>query len=123
MASDEFFLDAEGAADSADFVLEEHLERLDDLEVHLLRQTAYVVVGLDLGGDACDAGGLDDIRIYGALGKPAGVFNGLCVFVECLHEETSYNLSLCLRLSHSCELFQELGRCVGSDDIQTHVLI
>ena len=56
MPSDEFLLDAEGTAYSADLVLEQHLQRLHNLEVHLLRKTAHIVVGLDLGGDAGDAG-------------------------------------------------------------------
>ena len=47
MAGDEGVLDAEGAADPAHLVLEQGTQRLDDLKVHLLRKTAYIVVGLD----------------------------------------------------------------------------
>ena len=49
MAGDEGVLDAEGAAYAADLVLEveEGAQGLDDLKVHFLRKTAYVVVGLD----------------------------------------------------------------------------
>src|SRR5438105_2788709 len=40
---------SELSADEADLVLEEPLQRLDDLERHHFRQTAHVVVGLDAG--------------------------------------------------------------------------
>ena len=47
MAGDEGVLDTEGAAYAADLVLEEGAQGLDDVKVHFLRKTAYVVVGLD----------------------------------------------------------------------------
>ena len=41
---------AELGADGADLVLEERLERLDEVEVHALGERDEVVVALDLGG-------------------------------------------------------------------------
>ena len=101
-------LDAQGSADPADLVLEQRTQRLDNLQVHLLRKTAHIVVGLDLGGDALDAGGLDHVRIDGSLGEPAGVLDGAGVFVEGLHEEPSDDLSLGLRLGNAGESVREL---------------
>ena len=123
MSSDEFFLDAEGTAYSADLVLEQHLQRLHDLEVHLLRKAAHIVVGLDLGGDARDACRLDNVRINGALGQPSGIFNGLGIFVEGLHEEPSDNLSLCLGLGYSGKFPEEVRGGVRPDYIEAHILI
>ena len=123
MPADKFLLDAQGSADPADLVLEKRTQRLDNLQVHLLRKTAHIVVGLDLGGDALDAGGLDHVRIDGSLGEPAGVLDGAGVFVEGLHEEPSDDLSLGLRLGNAGESVKELLGRVGSDDIEVHVLV
>ena len=91
--------------------------------MHLLRKAAHIVVGLDLGGDARDACRLDNVRINGALGQPSGIFNGLGIFVEGLHEEPSDNLSLCLGLGYSGKFPEEVRRGVRTDHVEAHVLI
>jgi hypothetical protein len=61
---------AEFQADGAHLVLEQLAQRLDQLQLHVLGQAADVVVALDdvrLAGLA--AGGLDHVRIDGALGE------------------------------------------------------
>ena len=123
MAANQFFLDAEGAADPADLIFEEHPQRLDDFEVHLLRQTAHVVVRLDLRGKALDARGFDDVRVDRALGQPAGVFNRPGMLVESLDEEAADELALGLGIGNPGERGKELLRGVGADDIETHVFI
>ena len=54
-------------ADAAHLVLEQHPQRLDQLEVHVLREPADVVVRLDRRGDALAAARLDHVRVEGAL--------------------------------------------------------
>ena len=54
----------------AHFVLEELAERFDQLEVHVLRQAADVVMALDeRGGIAGDRDALDHVGIKRALGE------------------------------------------------------
>ena len=57
---------AELLADHADLVLEERAQRLDQLELQVVRQAADVVVGLD-GRGAGAAAGLDDVGVERAL--------------------------------------------------------
>ena len=123
MTSHQFLLDAQRAAHAAHFVLEEHAQRLHDLEVHLLGQTAHVVVALDLGGDAFDARTLDHIRIDGPLGQPAGVFYFFGVFVKGFDEEAADDLALGFRLRDAGECRQEILGGVGADHVEAHVLV
>ena len=108
MASYQFVLYAEGAANPANLVLEEGAQRLDDAQIHFLRQTAHIVVGLDLAGGAVDSGGLYDIRVYGSLGEPARVFYATGISVESLDEEAAYDLALLLRVADAGEGGKEL---------------
>ena len=67
MAPDHRLRQAELLADPADLVLEQHPQRLHELEVDLLGQAADVVVRLDLGRHARVAAGLDHVRVERAL--------------------------------------------------------
>ena len=53
-------------ADAPDLVLEQQPQRLDQLELQVVRQAADVVVALDVGR-ALAAAGLDDVRVERAL--------------------------------------------------------
>lgn len=59
------------ASHAADFVLEQPLQRLAQTEVHLLGQTAHIVMALD--GLARNVQALDAVGINGALRQPAGI--------------------------------------------------
>ena len=76
------------------------------------------MVRLDLGCDSRDAGRLDDVRINGALGKPFGVFDSLCVFVKRLDKQSSDDFSLGLRFGNALQLGDEFFGSVGADDVQ-----
>src|SRR5207244_8192390 len=67
LPADDLLRQAELAAYLTHFVFEELSERLDELEVHLLRKTADVVVALDDLGRPFDGDRLDDVRIERAL--------------------------------------------------------
>ena len=69
MAAYEVLGDAKLTAHTAHLVLEEPLQRFAELEVHLLRQSADVMVTLD--DLARDVQALDTVGIDGALSKPA----------------------------------------------------
>ena len=64
--------DAEFQTGFSYFIFEQVTQRLDDLfEIYMLRQTAYVVVGLD---DSCIAGtAFDHVRIDGACARKSTV--------------------------------------------------
>ena len=59
-------------ADRADLVLEQRAQRLDELELQVVRQPAHVVVALDVGR-AVAAAGLDDVRVERALDEELDV--------------------------------------------------
>ena len=64
---------AQTTAYCTDLVLEQPLERFTELEAHLLRQSADIVMALD-----CLAGNIqtfNTIRIYGTLSQPFGILN------------------------------------------------
>jgi hypothetical protein len=68
LAPDDFLGQTEFQAEQPDLVLEQAFQRLDELELHVLRQAADVVMALDeRGGIAGDRHGLDDVGIQRAL--------------------------------------------------------
>ena len=48
-------------------VLEELTQRLDELELHILLESAHVVMGLDGDGGATEGDGLDDVGVERSL--------------------------------------------------------
>src|SRR5206468_5334480 len=60
----------EEPAELADLVLEELAQRLDELELHLLRESPHVVVRLNRGRGPAKRDRLDDVGIERALGEP-----------------------------------------------------
>ena len=88
---------AQGPADHADFVFIEKLDRLDQLQLHILGKASHVVMGFDT------VLGLQDIRIDGALAQEAdsGQFGSL--FIKNFNELTADNLSLLLGFLNACQ--------------------
>src|SRR3546814_8666189 len=85
---------AEFDADPAHFVLEQFPQRFDQLEFHVRRQAADVVMDLD---DVClaglAAGRLDDIRIDRALREELHVRNLRGFIVEYIEDRKSTRLN------------------------------
>ena len=70
MAVDHVVGEAEFEADFADFVFEEFAQGFDQFELHVLGETAHVVVGFDdVGAAGFRGGGFDHVRVNGVLGK------------------------------------------------------
>src|SRR6185503_15936410 len=81
----------------AHLVLEELAQRLDQAELHLLRQPADVVMRLDDMRLACScARRFDHVRIDRALRQPAHAFELVRFLFEHLDEEPPYYLALVL---------------------------
>ena len=112
LAHDDRLGKAELAAHFADFVLEEARERLQQLELEVLRKSAHVVVALDhVGGIAVDRDALDDVGVRGALREPLDVRDGAGGVGEDLDELVPDRLALRLRLLDAGELVEEaVGR-------------
>ena len=67
LADDELLVEAEVAPEPPHFVLEQLAQRLDQRELHVLRQPADVVVALDRRRRPDDRDRLDDVGIERAL--------------------------------------------------------
>ncbi len=80
-------------ADRAHLVLEQRAQRLDELEVHVVGETADVVVGLDVRVVA--AARLDDVGIQRALHEEARVVEVLRGFLEHADEQLADRSCAC----------------------------
>ena len=88
MAVDHLARQSELDAEPPHLVLEQLAQRLDELQVHLLRQAADVVMRLDdvrLAG--ARAGGLDDVGVDRALGEELHAGELVRLLVEHLDEQ------------------------------------
>jgi len=105
---------AECLTDDTDFVLEQQLDRLDELHSHFFGQTADVVVGLDclFAFSLFDA--FEDIGINGALCKEADAVEFGGFFVENLDEFGTDDLSLLFGIGDTCKQVKE---AVGGIDV------
>src|SRR5574337_1176486 len=127
MAVDHRARQAELDADPAYFVLEQFAQRLDQLQLHVRRQTADVVMALDdvsLAGFA--AGRFDHVRIDRALRQPlhpAPGGNQLFRFlVENFHEQAADDLALGFRIGHAFEGLEIAIGGIDADHLDAHVL-
>ncbi len=94
-------------------VLEQALERLDQLEPHLLRQPAHVVMALDHRRRiAADGHRLDHVRVKRALREELRLAGAPGGRLEHLDERPADDLPLPLRVGHALEPPQEQPRGV-----------
>ena len=122
VAVDHLGRQAEFDADPAHLVLEQFAQRLDQLEVHVIRQAADVVVRLDdLGLAGLGAGGFDHVRVDGALGQPFDVLDPAGLVVEDLDEGVADDLALLLRVGDAGEPAEKALLGVDPDDLHAHV--
>ncbi|GBE11626.1 hypothetical protein BMS3Abin12_02215 [bacterium BMS3Abin12] len=113
---------AEFDPDLAHLVLEQFAQRLDELEVHALRQPAHVVVRLDhvrLAGGR--AGRLDHVRVDRALGEPAHALDPRGLLLEDLDEQAADDLALAFRVGHALERIEEAFFGVDAQHAHAHV--
>ena len=121
MAGDEMLGHAQLASHAAHLVLEEPFQRLTQLQVHLLGQSAHIVVALDyLTGDV---EALYTVGIDGALCKPFGSLYLLGFGIEHLYEVAAYDFAFLLRIGHSGQVGEELLAGIHTHHIQAKALI
>ena len=106
---------------AAHLVLEQPFQRLAELQVHLLGQTAHVVVALD--NLARDVQRLDTVGVDSALRQPFRVGNLLRLGVKDLHEVATDNLALLLRLANACQIAEETLARIHANHVQPEALV
>ena len=105
MAADERIGQAEFAAERAHLVLEQFAQRLDQLEVHALGQSADIVVRLDRHRrPAGKRHALDHVGVERALGQKFGAADLLRFRIEHVDEQLADDLALLLRIGDAGEL-------------------
>ena len=106
MAGDEMLRHAHLTAHAAHLVLKQPLQGLAELQVHLLGQSAHVVVALDYLARNVER--LDAIGIDGALGQPLGVGNLLGLGIEHFHEVAAYDFAFLFGVGDTGQVGKEL---------------
>ncbi|CDB20059.1 cytosine deaminase [Blautia sp. CAG:52] len=105
------------------FVFEQVTQRLDDfLEIYMLRQTTYVVVGFDHGGFSANAT-FYNIRINSSLYQEVHSTDFLCFFFKYTDELFTDDFSLCFRFFHTFQFLIEPFLCVDPDKIQVIISV
>ena len=121
MTGDEMLGHTQLAAHTAHLVLEQPLQRLAELQMHLLGQSTHIVVALDdLAGNIET---LDTVGIDGSLSQPLGAFYLLGLGIEDLDEITAYNLALLLGIGHAGKDGKELVAGVDAHHVETETLV
>ena len=108
--------------DLAHFVLEQFAQGFDQVEFHLFRQAADIVMRLDqmrLAGSG--TGGFDHVRINRALGKPPGVIELARFFLEDIDEQVADRLALVFGIGQTLEFREETIFGIDADDMHAHV--
>ena len=109
-------------ADLAHLVLEQLPQGFHQPQLHVLRQTADVVVGLDdLGLAGPGAGGFDDVGVDGALGQPFDVRQLIGLGLEDVDEGGTDDLALELRVIDPGQALEKARPGVDADDLDPHV--
>ena len=104
------------AAKRAHLVLEQLAQRLDELELHALRQAADIVVRLDRDRrPAARRHALDHVRVQRALRQEIRAANLVRRLVEHLDEQPADGLALLLGIGHAGQLAEEARRGVHLD--------
>ena len=113
LAQDNFLRQAEFEPELAHFVLEQAFQRLDELELHFLRQAADVVMALDeRGGIAGDGHGFDHVGIKRALREKFRLAGALGRRLKNFDERPADDFAFAFRVGHAFEPFQKQFRGV-----------
>ena len=117
MTVDELRRQPEQPPDLTHFVLEQPLDRLDQLELHILRETADVVVALDDAVRiAVERNALENIRVDRPLPEERSVDPGRRLG-EDLDELLADDLALLLRIGDALELVEKTVRRIDITEV------
>ena len=118
-----FFRQTKLDAQRAHFVLEQRVQRLDELELHVFRQAADIVMRLDRLRGLRAA--FDDISIQRALCQPLDVLAHdelLDFLIERIDEFVADDLALLFRIADAGQLAQETVFGIDLCQVDLHVL-
>ena len=101
---------------TAHFVLKQPLQRLTKLQMHLLGQTANIMMAFD--DLTSNVQRLNSVGIDSALSKPFGIGNLLGFGIEHFHEITTDNLTFLFWIGDTCQVGKEFLRGIDSYHIQ-----
>ncbi|EIT87961.1 cytosine deaminase [Parascardovia denticolens IPLA 20019] len=129
LTPDDLIRQAQLGADCADLVLEQGTQRLDQAEIKVRRQTAHVMVALDVRGAGASAG-LDHVRVKGPLHQELDLspfVSGLgddvtSGFLKGADELFANDLALALRLADAFQSAQEVFRGIHGHQLDSRRL-
>ena len=114
---DDFFRKTQLTAELADFVFEEFTKWFDEGEFHILRETAYIMMGLD--GRSGRGAGFYNVRIEGARYEEFHIFELVRFFLEGMDEFCTDGLTFLFRFGDAFQKGHEVLGCI--DVYQLHV--
>src|SRR4051812_840407 len=119
---DELAIEAEVDADAPHFVLEQIAQRLDQLEIHPLRQAPHVVMTLDHDGWTANRRRFDHVRIERSLPEMTEPAQFVGARLEHIDERAADNLALLLRIRDTGQPIEEQVGRVDEIERQTKFL-
>ena len=123
MAPKDFFRNSQLSSNQTHFVFEQLTQRLDQLEIHLLRQSTNVVVTLDHSRWATHGNRLDDVWVERSLHQVTNITaQTLCFFLKHIDEYFTDAFALLFRIGNALERFEEQVTRTNTGDIQLHTL-
>ena len=121
MTVDEMVRHTERTSYTAYLIFEKPFQRFAEREMHLFRQTAYVMVRLD--DFTRDIERFDSVRINGSLCKPLGTRLLLGFCIKDLNEVTSYDFTFLLGVGNACQVVEEFLACIDTDNVKSETLV
>ena len=110
-------------SEQPNLVLEEVLQRFDELQFHPFGEPPHVVVGFDDGAWPTEGrAGFDQVRVEGSLGEEFRITDLPRLFIENLDENPSDDFPLPLRVRHPAEAVEEGLPSPGETDVHLKML-
>src|SRR6185503_7182179 len=101
MAPKDLFRNSQFSSDQSHFVFEQLTQRLDQLEIHFLRQSTDVVMTLDNSGWTTHRHRFDDIGIECSLHEVTDVTQTFRFFLKHIDEYFADAFALLFRIGHT----------------------
>ncbi len=109
--------------DLAHLVLEQFTQGLDQLQLHVFRQPAYVVMGFDhMGLARLGAGRLDHVGVDGALGQEGDRIQLARLLLEDVDKQVADDLAFLFRIGRPFEGLEKTLLRIDADHLDTHML-
>ncbi len=108
---------------ATNFIFEQFTQRFNQTHLHIVWQTANVMVRLDnMRFAGFRSGRLDHIRINGALSQPFRVSQFLRFIIEYFHKHATDGFTFQLRIINAFQCRQEALFRIHLDDVQTEMI-